>query len=563
MKTLGTILGLIDTGQQRRNVRVVMWMLLGLILMVTVYSVLFHYLMGLEGREFSWATGFYWTMTVMSTLGFGDITFESDIGRLFSVLVLVSGALFLLILLPFSIIQFIFAPWMDRRDAARTPRRVPDDVTGHILVTQIDPVSQALIARARRSGISHVVLVEDPTTASSVADNGYRVMVGPLDSPTTYRDAGIDRASLVVSTKEDTANTNIAFTVREVNKDVLVVVTADKPASVDVLELAGADHVVQLASTLGVALARRVVSTTGRSHIVGQFGSTRIAEAGARGTSLVGVSVSEAGLDSLEGARLLAVSEHGDLHAAAPDILMTDISTLILAGTDQELGEYDSRFGARNRAVESPVLILGGGRVGRAAAGVLISSGVPYSIVEQTPDRQIEGLRVVAGDAAELDNLKAAGLEQASAVLVTTHDDDMNVYLTLYCRRLRPDIQIISRATHERNVSTLYRAGADGVLSYAAVGATAIWNTLKLGERVVIVEGVELMLLPIPSTLVGRALFDPKIYSETGCHVVAITDEAGAILDQGTIPSNPKARLMVMGDRHAEKVFRTRYMPRR
>ena len=31
----------------------------------------------------------------MSTLGFGDITFESDAGRIFSVVVLLSGALFI------------------------------------------------------------------------------------------------------------------------------------------------------------------------------------------------------------------------------------------------------------------------------------------------------------------------------------------------------------------------------------------------------------------------------------------------------------------------------------
>ena len=41
-----------------------------------------------EGRSYSWITGFYWTLTTMSTLGFGDITFTSDIGKIFSVVVL-------------------------------------------------------------------------------------------------------------------------------------------------------------------------------------------------------------------------------------------------------------------------------------------------------------------------------------------------------------------------------------------------------------------------------------------------------------------------------------------
>lgn len=69
-------------------------------------------------------TGFYWTLVVMSTLGFGDITFTSDIGRAFSVLVLLSGVILLLILLPFVFIKF-FAPWMEAQARSRAPRELP------------------------------------------------------------------------------------------------------------------------------------------------------------------------------------------------------------------------------------------------------------------------------------------------------------------------------------------------------------------------------------------------------------------------------------------------------
>lgn len=52
---------------------------------VVVFSVGFSALMALEGRELSWATSVYWTLVTMTTLGFGDIVFESDVGRLYSV----------------------------------------------------------------------------------------------------------------------------------------------------------------------------------------------------------------------------------------------------------------------------------------------------------------------------------------------------------------------------------------------------------------------------------------------------------------------------------------------
>lgn len=43
--------------------------------MITLSSVLFHVIMVHEGQDHSWLTGFYRTLTVVSTLGFADITF--------------------------------------------------------------------------------------------------------------------------------------------------------------------------------------------------------------------------------------------------------------------------------------------------------------------------------------------------------------------------------------------------------------------------------------------------------------------------------------------------------
>jgi Ion channel len=57
------------------------------VLFVAAYSVLFHVFMAHEGHTYSWVTGLYWTITVMSTLGLGDITFTSDVGHVFTLVV--------------------------------------------------------------------------------------------------------------------------------------------------------------------------------------------------------------------------------------------------------------------------------------------------------------------------------------------------------------------------------------------------------------------------------------------------------------------------------------------
>ena len=129
----------------RRNIRALTRFLLSLLALITAYSVLFHYLMEAEGKSHSWVTGFYWTLTVMSTLGFGDITFQTDIGRVFSMLVLFSGIMLLLVLLPFTFIQYFYAPWLDARTRAQAPRELPKETTRHVIIACSDPVGMSLI----------------------------------------------------------------------------------------------------------------------------------------------------------------------------------------------------------------------------------------------------------------------------------------------------------------------------------------------------------------------------------------------------------------------------------
>ncbi|MEX2505186.1 MAG: NAD-binding protein [Egicoccus sp.] len=556
LKSLGLMFATIASPLRRWNVRFATYLVVAFLAMIVVYSVLFHEIMALEGREFTWTTSFYWTFVTMSTLGFGDIVFESDLGRLFSIVVLLTGSVFILVLLPFLFIQFVFTPWMREREAGRAPRRVDDDITGHVVVTDINPISDALIERAKAADRPYVVIVDDAAEALRLHDLGYQVMVGQRDETRTYRDAGVDRAGLVALTLSDEANTNVAFTIREFDEDVRIAALASRGASVDVLELAGCDEVIQLGELLGRAMARRVVGTDARAHVIGEFGDLRIAEASIAGTELVGRTVREAALRQRVNVNVVGVWEDGGFVAADADTRLGERTLLIMAGSATHLAAYDAAFGVEQRGAK-PVIVIGGGRVGRAAARVLGETGITGTIVEQRPERIRDEFTMVEGDAAALEVLEAAGLQEAGAALVTTHEDDVNVYLTLYLRRLRPDLQVISRATRDRNVSSLQRAGADAVLSYASIGATALWNTMgRDSRRLVIAEGLEMFRVAIPDKLRGRALADTRIGSRTGLHVVAIA--RGEHLEPNPDPTAPlpyEGDLVLVGDEACAERF--------
>ena len=234
-------------------------------------------------------------------------------------------------------------------------------------------------------------------------------------------------------------------------------------------------------------------------------------------------------------------------------------SVLVLAGSREQLARYDARFSIPD-APAGHTIIIGGGRVGRATAAALAAEGRDFTIVEKDAARVRDPARAVIGDAAELAVLTQAGIEDCAAIVITTHDDDMNVYLTLYCRRLRPDVQILSRSNRERNLSTLHRAGADFVMSYATTGATAIYNLLKRVDVLLVAEGLHVFRLDTPPELQGKCLANTDIRATTGCSVIAIgTADHFDCNPDALQPLAADSDLVLIGDAEAESRFIERY----
>ena len=523
--------------------------------MILLYTVLFHLLMDYEGQEHTWLTGFYWTLTVMSTLGFGDITFHTDLGRGFSILVLLSGMIYLLVLLPFTFIQFFYEPWIRAQDEARAPRKLPEDTADHILLTQNDPIASAIIQRLDSTPHDHVIVVEELEEALHFRDLGRNVLLGDHDDPRTWKRAQVEKASLVVASGSDVMNTTVAFTIGEVTQKTPIISTSSKEASVDVLELAGSTHVLHLDEMMGRSFARRAIGGDALAHVIGEFGDVRVAEATTRRTPLVGQTIAEADLREKVGITVAGVWERGRFEAAQPDTPIGENTVLILAGSEEALFRYDELFCIYNVSA-SPTVILGGGNVGSATARALDSLEIDYRIVEQRAGKVADSSRVIIGDAADLPVLKAAGIDEAPTVVVTTHDDDLNVYLALYCRRLRPDIQILSRCTYERNVAKLHRAGADIVMSYASMGADMVMNLLHHGSILVVAAGLDVFRRPVPEILQDKTILESGIREKTGCSIIAL--ESDGAMHVGPEPNDvlkSETDMLLIGSVESEQAF--------
>jgi Trk K+ transport system NAD-binding subunit len=533
MKFLASELAFIFTDREASaNVRSLFKYLLFLVLLVALYAVLFHIIkLYVEGEQHSWITGIYWTLVVMSTLGFGDITFTSDIGRLFSVVVLLSGVVFLLVMLPFLFIRLFYAPWLEARIRLRAPRRVPEGTAGHVIIAEVDPIGVALIDRLRNARIPYFILESDPAKAARLASDGVSVIAGENDSRLTYEQLNVGAARLVLANCEDTTNTNIVLTVREAAPAVQVAAVAENLESVDILDLSGASAVLPLKSRLGEYLANRVDAGRVEAHVIGAIRGVLIAELPARDTPFAGQLVRDTHLRERVGVSVVGLWERGRLQTAFPQTQIEPSSVMVLAGTAVQFGALE-RLLPDDRH-DAAVLVIGAGKVGEAAARFLKQKELTvYAIDRQGPPLDtlasiVDG--VFTGDAADRAVIEAAGIRRVASVLLTTNDDAMNIYLAVYCRRLNPDLRIVSRITHERNVEAIHRAGADFALSYTSLGVESVMSLLSGHPPVLLGEGVELFEIPMPPGLVGKRLGDTAIGSRTGLSVVGLERSDGIL----------------------------------
>lgn len=520
--------------ETRRNLGALLKFLAFLLGIITAYSILFHIIMVYENRDYSWVTGFYWTLTVMSTLGFGDIVFDSDVGKLFSIVVLVSGIILLLIVLPFTFIRFVYAPWLEAHVQARAPREVQEDVTGHVIICNYDAIAPGLIERLTLYSIPYYLIEPDPAIAAHRHGEGLSVITGEVDSSDTYERLRTTHARLLLANHSDTLNTSITITAREVAPSVPIVATVEAEDSIDILQLSGCTHVLALHQQLAQRLANRVNAGHAQTHVLGSIRDLRIAEFAVHNTPFAGRTIRETQLREVTGVKIVGLWERGKLLPADPDTFLAPTGVLVVVGTANQIMELDLLLVIYDTNYH-PVLIIGGGKVGRATARALKQREVDVHIVERSEAlRQRIGSipdKVFIGDAADREVLMAAGLSEAPAVLLTTNDDAMNIYLTVYCRRLNPEVFILSRITHQRNLEAIYRAGADFALSYASLGVEDIFAQLHSRELLVLGEGVELFVALVPPSLAGQQLANCAIAKRTGLTVVGLQEDGHVLTD--------------------------------
>jgi voltage-gated potassium channel len=224
---------------------------------------------------------------------------------------------------------------------------------------------------------------------------------------------------------------------------------------------------------------------------------------------------------------------------------------LVVAGPESVINEVTGEIGSARTpraSAHSRVLIAGLGEGGTAAIDTLPES-VRITTIDQSEGTEPD----VVGDVTELETLRMAGIDEASALIVTVADDAIALLTVAMARSLSDDVEILTRVTEAEKALAAFRAGADYVLSVQRVYARLVAAEVH-GERAMDPVNQIRLVRTDAASFTGESLTDARSNTERGWTVVGIARD-GTIHTDGRTTIEADDEVFVAGGDNAIQEF--------
>ncbi|MFZ5817075.1 MAG: potassium channel family protein [Bacillota bacterium] len=485
-----------------------------------------------EGRSLNFFQALLFVMETLTTTGYGEqVPFSSNLTVLWAVLLMVTGFIQISVWL-----TSIASTWVQTHLQTLPPRRAPAGMKEHVIICGAGPVGEFLAQELRQAGLAYVLVDDRRRVLEGQMRQGLTVVEGDVRQVETLQAVHIESARAILSTLSDTEDASVALVARALRADLPFYCTVEHADNERFLRAAGATEVVLAKRTLGERLGWLATAPLAGmvDRLWGQESGLAVCTVPVLpGSPLAVPTLREARIRERTGANVLGLWSHGHFFpATSPEMPLRAGDVLIAAGRNEELEKLRVLSAGAARPISpagQPVLILGFGDVGLAAAERLEAAKLPYRVLSLTlPD----GVHCdwVQGDATNVDDLKRAGVESVGRCIVALNDDTRSVFATLMVRQLNPGLRIAARANSVEAVTRLYLAGADNVLSVSEIASAQLARFVNAaGKGSPTLEEVDSRLVPVPDSLVGKSLASGEVGNRTGCIVVAIRTGEGQI----------------------------------
>jgi Trk K+ transport system NAD-binding subunit len=495
----------------------------GIVVLIFVSSFVYHYTMiAFEGRSPSYFNSLRTVVETYTGTGYGaDAPWETPVANLLVTVMDLSTFLLVFIVLPYvlsPVLEEVLSPTVPDSSAA----------TDHVVVCDYTPRTEQLVAEFDRRGVDYVVLVDDEERAIELREEGIDVAHGDPSSADALRRVNVGEASSVVVDTDDDESASVVLSVTEVDPDVRVVVLLRDLSLQKYLRYAGADVVLTPRHLLGRRIAERIRNevSIAYSDVTGIGDGFALVELTVFSDSpLYDKALEDCQEFSGTELTVAGIWDEGDFTASPPaDTRIDEDTVLLVAGPQDSLAEFEKRMYTENGA-KPDVVIAGYGEVGSTVKETLDTSDARCTVIDL---EDTDGVDVV-GDATEEDVLREAGIEDATAFVVTVQGDDTAIMTVLVARELVSDTDTVARVNDSDNEGKIRQAGADYVLSLPEISGRILAAEV-LREEVLSYDRQLKVVRLDGSVLAGKGVDEPPV-SDAGFAVVAVERDDEVITD--------------------------------
>ncbi|NHN59996.1 MULTISPECIES: TrkA family potassium uptake protein [Halorussus] len=530
-----------------RRQRLVMAYAAALVAVLLVYTVLYNYGMRtLEGHDHSLFRSFQTVVETMTTTGYGaDAPWETPAMNVFVTFMQLTG-----VAIGFATLRVLVIPLFERAPLDLSDRLTAKD--DHVVVCEYRRDTGVLLDELERLDVDYVLIESDTEEAKRLSDDGYQAIHGDAEDGETLERAVIGDASALVADAGD-RNVSVVLTALRRNASLRTVALTDTPTHDGALREIGADTVLSPDALIGRRLGQKTNAWAQSPEPMGDatVGDVRIREVLVRRNSpLAGVRIEDTALAGRSDLTLVGAWIDGDLRLPVdPAAVITPNSVLIVVGTEDAVDDVQEfAAGLRPPRSHSSVVIAGMGTGGRAADDAL-GEGVDATAIDREDGRRVD----VVGDVRDPETLETAGIEDASALVVTVGDDSTALLAVAIARTLTDDIEILVRVDDTAKSPTAFDAGADYVLSTQRVSARLLARELRGEDVLTPVEQLRVVRVEA-GPFAGRSLDEAERGTDAGCVFVGV-ERDGELLTDRSVVVDSADRLIAAGTDAAIREF--------
>lgn len=209
----------------------------------------------------TWIDAFYFTFVTYSTLGYGDVTAQTQGAKLFAVSMIAVGLTTFV-----TALTVVGGPLLERRiRGVMLIMAKFYDLTEHVVVCGYGSITEGIICEFVRFQIPYIIIDERKDVALALEQKGHNVINGDPTRRNTLEQANpADCIAIVAASDSDTVNVMIALAAADFKREqhvcrFRILVRIEDAEHIRKLEAIGVDEVLSPGIIVGKLIAERVL----------------------------------------------------------------------------------------------------------------------------------------------------------------------------------------------------------------------------------------------------------------------------------------------------------------